>query len=181
MDLRPMNSRFIAAACLTTLVCVSFSCSRQVTQRPQGVKIAACPTTNLYANRFTVDFVLSFYAPQKAFTVKIVQRDMPPEVVFMVTPDGHAGAKLTVSRDSEDFRDLEVAYPTFSSYVEERDVQDFKGRSFGTDRWGYLQSGERWRYVKFITGGKVGYDPLPTKQADLLDQVVNSACRLSPQ
>ena len=104
------------------------------------------------------------------------QRDMPPEMLYVVTSNGDADAKLVVSRDDGDFRDLEVAYPTFSQHVGERTMRDVEGRSFGTDRWGYLQSGERWRYVKFSTGDSVGYEPLPPRQADLLDQIVSSAC-----
>jgi hypothetical protein len=114
-------------------------------------------------------------------TVRKGQRDMPPEI-YVVTLDGHADAKLVGSLDSGDFQDLESAYPIFSKNLEERTVQDTKGRNFGTDRWGYLQNGERWRYVKFTTGDRVGYGPLPPRQADLLDQVVNSACLLpAPQ
>jgi len=77
---------------------------------------------------------------------------MPPERLYVVTSIGPAEAKLVVSPDPGDFRDLEVAYPTFSQHVGERIMRDSEGRSFGTDRWGYLQSGERWRYVKFSTG-----------------------------
>jgi len=103
-------------------------------------------------------------------------RDMPPERLYVVTSIGPAEAKLVVSPDPGDFRDLEVAYPTFSQHVGERIMRDSEGRSFGTDRWGYLQSGERWRYVKFSTGDRVGYEPLPPRQADVLDQIVSSAC-----
>jgi len=130
----------------------------------------------------TSDWGLRFDAPEKVFTIREAQRDMPPERAYVVTLNGRADAKLVVSPDSGDFRDLEVAYPTFSKNVEERTVQDTKGRDFGTDRWGHLQNGERWRYVKFTTGDRVGYGPLSPRQADLLDQVVDSACQLpAPQ
>jgi hypothetical protein len=109
------------------------------------------------------------------FTIKKVQRDMPFGL-YVVTLNGHAKAKLMISAGDGDFRNLEAVYPTFSNNVEERIVQDSKGHSFGTDRWGYLQNGERWRYVKFNTGDSVGYEPLPARQADILDQVINSAC-----
>jgi hypothetical protein len=117
--------------------------------------------------------------PENVFTVRKAERDMPPETPYVVTLNGRAEAKLVISLDSGDFGNLEVAYPTFSKTVGERTVQDTKGRNFGTDRWGYLQDGERWRYVKFTTGDRVGYEPLSPKQADLLDQVVNSACLLA--
>jgi hypothetical protein len=174
-----MISRLFAVACAFSLVCLLFSCSRQVTDPPRTVTVSVCQGSVPAAHRFTAEFGLGFDAPENVFAVKKVQRDMPPEL-YVVTLNGHAKAKLMISAD-DDFRDLEVAYPTFSKNVEERIVQDSKGHNFGMDRWGYLQNGERWRYVKFNTGDSVGYEPLPARQADLLDQVVNSACLVPAQ
>jgi hypothetical protein len=87
-----------------------------------------------------------------------------------------ADATLEVWRDDDEFSDLKTAYPVFSEHVEERNIRDATGRILGTDRWGYLQTGERWRYVRFSSGDAAGYKPTPPKQANLLDQVVNSAC-----
>jgi len=174
-------SRLFAAACVSCLVCLLCSCSPQVTERPQTATISVCPDTITGAHLLTTDLGLRFDAPGKVLTVRKGQRDMPPEI-YVVTLNGHADGKLVVSLDSGDFQDLESAYPIFSKNLEERTVQDTEGRNFGTDRWGYLQNGERWRYVKFTTGDRVGYGPLPPSQADLLDQVVNSACLLpAPQ
>lgn len=176
------SSKLFAAACASCFVCLLCSCSPQVTDRPRAVTISVCPDTTTGAHLLTTDLGLGFDAPESVFTVRKAQRDMPPEIPYVVTLKGHADAKLVVSPDSGDFRDLEFAYPIFSKNVEERTVQDSKGRNFGTDRWGYLQTGERWRYVKFTTTDRVGYGPLSPSQADLLDQVVNSACLLpAPQ
>jgi hypothetical protein len=59
---------------------------------------------------------------------------MPPEMMYVVTSNDHADAKLVVSQDDDDFRDLEVAYPIFSQHVGERTIWDVEGRGFGTDR-----------------------------------------------
>jgi hypothetical protein len=175
-------SELFAAACASCLICLLCSCSPQVTDRPRTVTISVCPNTITVAHVLTSDLGLRFDAPEKVFTIREAQRDMPPEIAYVVTLNGRADAKLVVSPDSGDFRDLEVAYPPFSKNVEERTVQDTKGRNFGTDRWGHLQNGERWRYVKFTTGDRVGYGPLSPREADLLDQVVSSACLLpAPQ
>jgi len=171
-----MISRLLAVAFPSCLVCLLFSCSRQVTDPPRAVAVSPCADTIAGAHRLAGNFGLRFDVPEDRFRIKNGQRDMPPERLYVVTPNGHADAKLVVSPDPGDFRDLEVAYPTFSQHVGERTMRDAEGRSFGMDRWGYLQSGERWRYVKFSTGDRVGYEPLPPRQADLLDQIVSSAC-----
>jgi hypothetical protein len=175
-DPQPMISRLLAVAFASCLVCLLFSCSRQVTAPPRAVAVSACADTIAGAHRLAGRFGLRFDVPEDRFTAKKGQRGMPPEMLYVVTSNGHADAKLVVSRDDGDFRDLELAYPTFSQHVGERTMRDAEGRSFGTDRWGYLLSGERWRYVKFSTGDSLGYEPLPPRQADLLDQIVSSAC-----
>ena len=173
-----MTSRLLVAVCACCLCSQLSSCQRQVKDPPKAARISSCqssPSTDQPTSR-----LLAFNAPQNTFAVKKWQRDMPPEVVHVVTLNGATRVKLVISPDDADFRDLQTAYPTFSENVEERIVQDFEGHSFGTDRWGYLHNGERWRLVKFNTGDRAGYEPLPTAQADLLDQVVNSACLLTP-
>jgi hypothetical protein len=177
MDPQSMILRLLAVACPSCLVCLLLSCSRQVMDPPRAVAVSACPDTIAGADdRLVTRFGLRFDVPSDRFRVKQQQRDMPPEVVYVARPNGHADAKLVISEDDGDFRELEVAYPTFSKHVGERTMRDAEGRNFGTDRWGYLQSGERWRQVRFSTGEHVGYKPLPPRQADLLDQIVSSAC-----
>jgi hypothetical protein len=73
-------------------------------------------------------------------------------------------------------KDLKIAYPFFSEHVQKRYIRDSTGRVFGTDSWGYLHAGERWRYTRFSTGDAVGYEPTTPNQADQLDRLINSAC-----
>ncbi len=149
--------------------------SPHVTNPPQAIAISVCPDVTSGVHRIRSDFGIRLDAPEKAFTVHAGHPDMPPGTVYVVKLND-AGANLVVSSDDDIFRDLKIAYPVFSELIEERNIRDAAGRIFGTDRWGYLQGGERWRYVKFSTGDAVGYEPTPPKQANLLDQVVNSAC-----
>ena len=169
-------------AIVLTLVVASFfgiylflALSPRVANPPQAFAISACPDAAPGVYRIRSDFGIQFDVPERAFTVHAGLRDMPPLTLYMVKLED-AGANIVVSGDDDDFRDLKIAYPVFSKHTEERNIRDATGRIFGTDRWGYLQSGERWRYAKFSTGDAVGYGPTTPKQANLLDQVVNSAC-----
>jgi hypothetical protein len=121
------------------------------------------------------DFGLRFDAPKKLFMVQSSVRDMPPGTMYIVKLR-NGDAHVVVWRDDEVFRDLKVTFPIFSKHTEERIIRDTTGRNFGTDQRGYLQTGERWRYVKFSTGDAAGYEPRPPEEANLLDQVINSAC-----
>jgi hypothetical protein len=105
-------------------------------------------------------------APEKTFTIHTGQSDMSPGTMVEVKLKD-ADAKMVVwSYDHGIFRNLEIAYLVFSDHVEQRNIRDAKGRIFGTDRWDYLQSGERWRYVKFSTGDEVSMSlRLQNKQA----------------
>jgi hypothetical protein len=149
--------------------------SRHATNPPQAIAISVCPDVTYGVHRITSDFGIQFDAPEKPFTVHGGLRDMPPGTLYVVQLKD-SDANVMVWRDDDVFKDLKFAYPVFSEHMEERNVRDATGRIFGTDRWGYLQSGERWRYARFSTGDAVGYEPTPPRQADLLDKVVNSAC-----
>ncbi len=152
-----------------------FSRSPHVTNPPQSIAISVCPNVTSGVYRIRSDFGIRSDAPEKVFTVHAGLSDMPPRTSYVVKLKD-ADASMVVGHDDEIFRNLKIAYPVFSEHVEERNIRGATGRIFGTDRWGYLQSGERWRYVRFSTGAVVGYEPTHPEQADLLDQVVNSAC-----
>ena len=147
----------------------------QAMNPPQSFAISACRDLIPGVRRIRADFGIRIDTPEKAFTVHEGLRDMPPGMLYVVKLKD-TDAHIVVWHDDDIFKDFKIAYPVFSKHVEDRNVRDAAGRIFGTDRWGYLQSGDRWRYVRFSTGDAVGYEPTPAKQANLLDQVVNSAC-----
>jgi hypothetical protein len=142
---------------------------------PQAITVSVCPGIGFGVHRVTSDAGIRFDAPEKAFTVHAALRDMPPGWLYVVKLKD-ADAKIVVWRDDDVFRDLKIAYPVFSDQIGQRIIRDATERIFGSGHWGYLQSGERWRYVKFSTGNVVGYEPTLPKQASPLDQVLNSAC-----
>jgi hypothetical protein len=152
--------------------------STYLTNPPQAIAISACSST-AGVRHIRDDFLgnrgVRFDAPEDVFMVSRADRDMPREILYVVTLKS-ANAKVVVSPDEADFKDLEVVYPVFSEHVEKRYIRDSTGRVFGTDSWGYLHTGERWRYTRFSTGDAVGYEPTPPNQADQLDRLVNSAC-----
>jgi len=152
--------------------------SPHATNPPQATTISVCPSVAPGVRRIRSDFGIRFDASEKAFTVHAGLQDMPPGTLYVVKlKDAEPNIpNIVVWRDDDVFRDLKSVYPVFSEHIDERNIRDATGRIFGIDRWGYLQSGERWRYVRFSTGDAAGYEPTPPKQANLLDQVVNSAC-----
>jgi hypothetical protein len=170
-----MVSAFAVVLVSSSAICLFFWRSPHGLNPPEAVTISVCPDIVFGVHRVTADSGIRFAAPEKAFTVHAALRDMPPGRLYVVKLKD-ADAKIVVWRDDDMFRDLKVAYPVFSDQIGQRIIRDATGRNFGSDRWGYLQSGERWRYVRFSTGDAVGYEPTPPKQASLLDQVVNSAC-----
>ena len=149
--------------------------SFHVTKPPLAIVIFACSNITSGVHRIASDFGIRFDAPEKMFIVHVGPRDMPPGTLYVVKLRD-SDANIVVWRDDDIFRDLKTAYPVFSEHVEERNIRDATGRISGTDHWGDLQSGERWRYVRFSSGDAAGYKPTPPKQAKLLDQFVNSAC-----
>jgi hypothetical protein len=172
-------SRFfgLTLASSTLITCLLLSCSRETTNLPpKSVILSTCPESTSDAYRIKTDFGLRFVAPENVYAVRAARRDMPPEMVYEVKLRG-SNAKMVIAwRDDDVLKNLTIAYPMFSQLTEERNIRDAKGRIWGTDRWGYLRSGERWRYVKFTSGYAAGYEPTTDKQADLLDQIIDSAC-----
>jgi hypothetical protein len=146
---------------------------------PPALVMAACRDAVSGTHRIDSDFGTQFDVSEKDFTVRSGERDMPPGRLYVVTPKGRS-TKIVIWHDDGIFNDLKITFPVFSEHVEERDVRIGTGRRVGTDRWGYLESRERWRYVSFSWGDAVGYWPTSPKEADMLDQVINSACFLSP-
>lgn len=145
---------------------------------PPAIVFSACTKIAPGARHITSDYGTGFDVPDKAFMVHAGSADMPPGVTYILNLKD-SDAKMVVSYDDYVFRDLKTAFPTFSEHVEDRNILTPKGRLMGTDHWGYLKSGEPWRYVKFSSGDAAGYGPTSAEAAKMLDQVLDSAC-LSP-
>lgn len=147
-------------------------------QPPPALVPSACRGIAPGMRRIDSDFGTQFDVSERDFTVHSGIRDIPPGTLFVVTLKDRT-TKMVIWHDDSIFNELKSAFPVFSEHVEERDVRTPKGRRVGTDRWGYLDSGERWRYVRFAWRDAVGYWPTDLKKASFLDQVISSACFLS--
>jgi hypothetical protein len=168
-------SVLVCAVFVSTVLAVHLLHARAPSQ-PRAVAFTLCQTAPRGTLRVSADFGTQFNAPESEFIVHTSMHDMPPGTLYTVTPTNGAFA-LTIWRDNDViFRDLRETFPVYSERVEQREIHNSEGTLVGTDRWGSLKSGERWRYVTFLAGDAVGYSPAPVKDARLLDQVINSAC-----
>lgn len=142
---------------------------------PPALVLSVCGPVAPGMHRIDSDFGIQFDVSESVLAVHANTRDMPPGTLYVVTLKG-SSENLVIWRDDNIFSELRSAFPVFSEHVEERDIRTPKCRLVGKDRWGYLKDGDQWRYVRFFVGDAVGYRPLPSKQAGLLDQVISSAC-----
>lgn len=145
---------------------------------PPAIVVSACGEVAAGMRRITSDFGTQFDVSEKTFTINVGTQDMPPGRFYVVTLRDSA-TNTVMGHDDGIWEDFKNTFPTFSRHIKERNVRAANERSVGRDRWGYLKSGARWRYVAFSSGDAVGYRPAPPKEAILLDQVINSACRMS--
>lgn len=162
----------LGAACSTTHP-LSLSQGDQIP--PRAIRVSVCSDDGGNVLRVTSDGGVQFEVPDDTFIASKASRDMPPGTMNVVKLK-HDDGSLVVWHDDDFFRDLKTAYPVFSSETGQRDIEATGGGKFGTDRWGYLETGERWRYVVFSSGDAAGYKPTLAEHADAFDQVLGSAC-----
>jgi len=119
--------------------------------------------------------VIAFDVPYTAFGVQSGLQDMPPGKVHLVTVRGR-NEGLEISNFDLSFEKELVGFSAHSVHVYQSAIRTSHGRKIGEDHWGYLKTGERWRYLRFIRAEEDGYRPMLPEYADLLDKVINSAC-----
>jgi len=141
---------------------------------PAAIVVSSCHAEVPDVRRIKADFGIVFDVPLEAFAVRDSPRDMPPGRMYLIKPH-NLNAELVIWHDDEVFQDLRESYPVFSDHVESRAIRTTRGQPVGMDHWGYLHSGERWRYVQ-LSGDAAGYKPLPANQASRLDEILKSAC-----
>lgn len=128
--------------------------------------------------RIRSDFGTEFEVSESVFAVQANLRDMPPGKLYVVTLR-NTSSKMIIWHDDDLFSKLKSGFPVFSKRIERRLIRSTNGHIVGEDSWGYLRTGEQWRYVSFLTGDAVGYQPVPARQAALFDEVIGSACTAS--
>jgi hypothetical protein len=143
---------------------------------PPGIVLAICRDVPPGMHRVGSIFNTQFDVPEKDFTFHSATRDMPPGILYVITvKDG--STNMVISNGPLGFdQEFNSAISVFSAHIEERDVRTPQGRVVGKDSWGFLRDGDRWRYIRFSGGDEVGYRPTNSTQANMLDQVIGSAC-----
>jgi len=147
---------------------------------PPALVVCECRGIAPGMRRIRAGVDIWFYIPEKGFTYNSgmggpTDSLLPP--VQTVTARNGSVSELQISAGAIPIeRDLQFAWPVFSKHIEQRVVHYSYGSVVSMERWGYLKTGDRWRYVKFAGGGEAGYLPTHEKNAQLFDQIINSAC-----
>lgn len=175
-----LSRKFLVWSVIVSVVLVStvlavYLLHAHVRSQPPAVVLTQCQAVPRGTRRISADFGTQFDVPESKFKIQRGLRDMPPGVMYTVTPNNGA-TTLTIWRGDDSFRELKVTFPVFSEVVEQSEVHNSGGALVGRDRWGYLEDGERWRYVTFLTGDAVGYPPASSREVGLLDKIISSAC-----
>jgi hypothetical protein len=165
----------VAGILIFSVLVIHFVHVQAAYQPPGAITLSLCQPVPPGAHRISSDFGTRFDVPEALFTVRGTVRDMPGGTLYVVTLRNRE-ENMLIWRDDDIFRELKNAFPVFSERVEEQPIRDRNGQVIGKDRWGYLKSGERWRYVTFLAGDALGYRPYAPEQAHLFDQIISSAC-----
>jgi hypothetical protein len=148
---------------------------------PSALTLSTCRDVTSGMRRLGSKSSVQFDLPSKDFDVSSWMNDMPPALAFRARSRSDHTAWLEISAGMDAImssRELTSSIPTVSRYVGERDVYNSDGRQVGKDHWGYLKSGERWRYLEFSWGSGAAYRPARPNQAKLFDQAISTGCIL---
>ena len=173
-----INSRnwWILAFVAIALAAFAYLFLKRDPHAPPAIVVSACPGLAPGTQRIKADFGTQFDISEKNFTTTTAIRDMPPSKFYVVTLRDSVST-MVIGHDDGVWGDAGKSSRAFSRHVDERNRAAAKGRPVGTDKWGYLNNGERWRYVAFSSGDAVGYRPASLREAILFDQLISSACR----
>jgi hypothetical protein len=198
----------IAAPLLLCVAYLYFVISKRL-PAPKVPVVANCKKLEPGMKRVGEQYGFQFDVPLEAFTIDEWAEDAPPGAHgFGLRPkNGQSYLVIQWGLDTiESSPKTRVGVPvpqslidssasvhsSTSGDVEKRGILDDKGNPVGEDSWGYRGRSERWRRVEFRGGQVVArYGPVNEKdaashssfhekEADLFDQVISSACLLSP-
>jgi hypothetical protein len=127
-------------------------------------------------NRYMLQFDISL---DKA-TIHEILTDSPPIDArqFSITPTNSiSGLKISYGSQNNDV--ILDRGRAVSARIVKRIIVDDHGRSVGEDDWGYLDPERRWRLARFQGWVQAEYGFVNRKDAELFDQIINSACLLS--
>jgi len=183
-------SALVGAAMISPII--AYLLFRRPPSPPTAVVVSGCRDLAPGMRRVSGYLGIKFDVPEPAFDLNSGTSDMPPQTFYDVTVKNRSTATLQISEGPERVEEAwKSAWPVFSKHIdpalasgplaspegyEERDVRNVYGRVVGKDRWGDWKRGERWRFVEFGLREEAGYLPTPLKEAQLLDQVISTAC-----
>jgi hypothetical protein len=146
-------------------------------QPPPALVISDCRTIAPGMRRIGTESSTQFdVTSDTVFAIHAGLSDMPGNGYDATVKYG--GASMAISSEDYVFSNLKSNFPHSSENLIERVVRDRKGRLIGEDRWGYLETGERWRFVRFSWGEAMGYRPARREVASFFDKIIDSACFL---
>jgi hypothetical protein len=124
-------------------------------------------------------YMLQFDIPVNEVRVHEGAADMPPfEYGFGIRPQAGGESLLRITYGPQQ-NSMDVDRRRASSVrIVKRIIVDGQGRSVGEDDWGYPDPEKRWRRARFQGWVEAEYGFVNKKDADLFDQVINSACLL---
>lgn len=141
---------------------------------PTAFVVHTCRDVPSGVRRIRADFGTQFDISEQSFAVHSGVQDMPPGINYFVILKDSTARLVITSHDT--WENIEKPFAVFSEDLHERNILGANGGSVGTDHWGSLKSGERWRFVKFLNGDDAAYLPTTPTEAISLDQVIGSAC-----
>lgn len=173
----------VVVGAIVVALILLYSLPKRIPKPPSVIVVSACrdiaPGLRRVGSKNLGQSLLGvqFDVPEGSFTFRSEPQDMPPGMIYAITAKGgNANMEISNGVALTFEKEINSAFPVLSRYVEERDIRSSSGNVIGKDRWGYLKSGEVWRYVRFFAGDAAGYRPVAPKEASLLDQVISSAC-----
>jgi hypothetical protein len=175
-----MKSQILIAVVLLSafFICTCVLAAR-APQASRALTISPCreipPHTHRISARLPFPDAIEFDVPETDFVVESATQDMPPGEVDVVSPRGR-NERLEISNFDLSFEKELPGFSAHSVHVYQSAIRTSDGRKIGEDHWGYLKTGERWRYLRFTREEEDGYRPMLPKYADLLDKVISSAC-----
>lgn len=123
---------------------------------------------------------LQFDVLAEDFQIQEGNTDAPPLVhgLDLSYRDGKSSLEINYGPSLHNW--LDHLARVFPSHTEERTILDNTGQRVGTDEWEYVSGGKRRRKIHFRGFVTAIYPFVDAQEAQIFDQVINSACIPAP-
>ena len=144
---------------------------------PPGFVVSDCTQVKPGIRRITTRPGLEFDVPLNNFAIYEGAPDAPPPLAAFELRLKDSSSSMSVEEGGTRFPEKPMPVDLEPTRVERREIREDVGHRIGEDSWGYLDRGQRWRRVLFRGGIVASYAPVNEQDAELFDQVIDSACR----